>query len=385
MRENRRIFDAAPNARVELSIFFLPRMKRQQQRYLWCLACLLLATLAVFFPAPSSAAAPRRPQTPVPPLPYAIEQVAFDNAGSKIRLSGTLTLPPGPGPHPAIVLIPGSGPVDRDGSMLGHQFYLVLADHLTRQGFAVLRSDKRGLGKSEGDFAAATTFDFAADIEAALAFLRSRPGIDARRIGLAGHSEGGLVGTIVAGGDPALAFLVLMAGNGVPMSEIIAERLARRAPGGPAGAARERALQQAVFAAAQGPGSDREREVAVRMLFMSAHKDYGRDFSVEEYRMYTTPWMRTLLSIDPRALLRQVRCPVLALVGGKDQVVTADLNVPALTQALAANPRAEVHRLPGLNHFFQTAHSGEPLEAAQIEETMSPHALALIGHWARRQ
>lgn len=140
-----------------------------------------------------------------------------------------------------------------------------------------------------------------------------------------------------------------------------------------------------MFAAALGPGSDREREVAVRTLFMSAHKAYGRDFSVEEYRMYATPWMRTLLSIDPRALLRQVRCPVLALVGGKDQVVTADLNVPALTQALAANPRAEVHRLPGLNHFFQTAHSGEPLEAAQIEETMSPHALALIGDWARRQ
>jgi hypothetical protein len=131
-------------------------MKRQQQRYLWCLASLLLATLAVFFIAPRSAAAPRRPQTPVPPLQYAVQEVAFDNAGSKIRLSGTLTLPPGAGPHPAIVLIPGSGPVDRDGSVLGHQFYLVLADHLTRQGFAVLRNDKRGLGKSEGDFAAAT-------------------------------------------------------------------------------------------------------------------------------------------------------------------------------------------------------------------------------------
>lgn len=364
--------------------FFL-HMKQRQWRYLGMLACALIVAGTVFFMSSGTAAMPRRPQTPSLPLPYAVEQVAFGNAGSRIRLSGTLTLPPGPGPHPAIVLVPGSGPVDRDGSVLGHQFYLVLADHLTRQGFAVLRSDKRGLGKSGGDFAAATTFDFASDIEAALAFLRSRPGIDTRRIGLAGHSEGGLVGAIVAVRDPALSFLVLMAGNGVPMRDIIAERLASLATGGPAGAARERALQHAVFAAAQAPAGDSERAAALRKLFLAAQQEYGRTFSEEEYAMYLTPWMRTLLSIDPHALLRQVRCPVLALVGEKDQVVTADLNVPALQRALAANPRAEVHRLPALNHFFQTAVRGDIEEVAGIEETMSPHALGLIGDWSLRQ
>ncbi len=296
-------------------------MRRLVQRpYFWCLACLLLAAAAVFL-------IPARPQTPS--LPYAVEQVAFGTAGGKIRIAGTLTLPRGPGPHPAIVLIPGSGEVDRDGSLFGHQFYRVLADHLTRQGFAVLRSDKRGLGESGGDFATATTYDFAADTDAALAYLRSRSGIDARRIGLVGHSEGALVGGIVAARDPAVSFLVLMAGNGIPMGEVLKARGVAAAPGDPG------------------------------------------------------PWMRTLLSIDPQAVLRQVRCPVLALVGDKDRVVAADTNIPALKAALGANPHAEVRRLPGLNHFFQTAGSGEFSEVEGIAETMSPHALALIGTWTR--
>ena len=306
-------------------------MKRLRQPYLWCLACVVLAALLVVYLGPRGAAAPQRPQTPSLPLPYAVEQVAFDNAGSKIRLSGTLSLPLGAGPHPAIVLIPGSGEVDSDGALFGHRFYQVLADHLTRQGFAVLRSDKRGLGQSGGVFATATTYDFAADTGAALAFLRGRSGIDAQRIGLVGHSEGALVGSIVAARDPAVSFLVLMAGNGIPMADVLKAR---------------------GVAAAQGdPG----------------------------------PWMRTLLSIDPQALLRQLRCPVLALVGDKDRVVAADTNIPALTAALAANPRAEVRRMPGLNHFFQTAGSGEFDEVEGISETMSPRALALIGTWARRQ
>lgn len=306
-------------------------MRRLHRPYLWCLACLLLIVLGAGLVLSRSAATPARPQTPSLPLPYAVEQVGFDNAGSRIRLAGTLTLPRGPGPHPAIVLVPGSGEVNRDGSLFGHQFYLVLADHLTRQGFAVLRSDKRGLGQSGGDYASATTYDFASDTGAALAFLRGRPGIDARRIGLVGHSEGALAGSIVAARDPALSFLVLMAGNGIPMGEVLKAR-----------------------GVAEGQG------------------DPG-------------PWMRTLLSIDPQAVLRQVRCPVLALVGDKDRVISADTNIPALTAALALNPHAEVRRLPGLNHFFQTADSGEFSEVEGIGETMSPHALALIGGWARRQ
>ena len=361
------------------------RMKPNKRQFLASLVCLLLVAVIVFWTSPWAVHQSAHPQTPSLPLPYGVEQVGFSNMGSKIRLAGTLTLPRGTGPHPAIVLIPGQGEVDRDGTLFGHQFYRVLADHLTRRGFAVLRSDKRGIGQSGGNYAGATTFDFASDTEAGLAFLRSRPDIDARRIGLLGHSEGGLVGTIVAGRDNAVAFLVLMAGNGVPLGDMLLARTSRQAQGGLAAAERERALQKAVFAAVLAPGSDTDREAAVRKLYLAAQAAHGRPFSEDEFALFLTPWMRTALAIDPQPLLRQLGCPVLALVGDKDRVVTASENIPALERALAGNPHARVERLPGLNHFFQSARSGEFAEVAGIEETMAPRALGLIGDWAARQ
>jgi pimeloyl-ACP methyl ester carboxylesterase len=347
------------------------------------LACLLiLAALAWFAFAGSGTSA--RPQTPAVPLPYEVHQVAYDNAG--IGLEGTLTVPRTPGPHPAVVLIPGAGEVDRDGSLFGHHFYLVLADDLTRRGFAVLRSDKRGLGRSGGDFASATSLDFVSDIQAGVALLRGRADIDADRIGLIGHSEGGLVGSIVAAKAPHIAFLVLMAGNGIPARDMLLSQTRRRlAQASPDRMQQELVLQQAVLAEASVPGSAIERKEAVRALYRAARSRYGRPWTEDELAPFLTPWMRTLLRIDPQPLLRQVACPVLALVGDKDEVVTADENIPALRRALAANPRAQVQRLPGLNHFFQTAQTGALAEAADIEETMSPRALALIGSWAAQQ
>lgn len=352
-------------------------------RFLPRLACLLLLAALAWF-AFARSLPPARPQTPLAPLPYEVHQVAFDNAG--IGIEGTLTVPRTPGLHPAVVLIPGAGEVDRDGSLFGHHFYLVLADDLTRRGFAVLRSDKRGLGRSGGDFASATSLDFVSDIQAGLALLRGRKDIDADRIGLVGHSEGGLVGSIVAAKAPRIAFLVLMAGNGIPTRDMLLSqtrrRLAQEAPGR---MQQELALQQAVLAAASVPGSVVERRATLRSLYRAAQSRDGRSWSEDELAPVLTPWMRTLLRIDPQPLLRQVACPVLALVGDKDEVVTADENIPALEQALAANPRAQVRRLPGLNHFFQTAPTGALAEAADIEETMSPRALALIGDWAVEQ
>jgi pimeloyl-ACP methyl ester carboxylesterase len=338
-------------------------------------------------PPGSLARARTRPQTPVAPLPYEERQVSFENRKSAVRLAGTLTLPRGGGRPPAIVLIPGAGEVTRDGALFGHQFYLVLADYLTRRGFAVLRCDKRGLGRSGGSYAAATTYDFASDIEAGVAFLRGRPDIDAARIGLVGHSEGALIGAMVAGSDPAIRFLVSMAGNGIPAREMLLARAryAAAAKGSPEAAPREVALQRAVLDAVEAPGSDAERGAAIRALYAAAQRAYGRPFTEQEIAPFLGPWLRVLLLIDPAALLRRVRCPVLALVGDKDQVVTAAENIPALERALAANPGAQVQRLPGLNHFFQTAQSGDVAEMAEIEETMAPRALELIGSWAVRQ
>jgi pimeloyl-ACP methyl ester carboxylesterase len=355
-------------------------MKTSTLRYLVCL--LILAAIAWF--AVARSARPPRPQTPRAPLPYGVEQVAFDNA--TVRLAGTLTLPRTPGRHPAIVLIPKAGEGDRDGALFGHQFHLVLADDLTRRGFAVLRSDKREPGQSGGGFASATSLDFASDIQAGLAFLRSRPDIDAARIGLVGHSEGGLIGSMVAVKNPSLAFLVLLAASGIPADEMFLSRTRRQmAQDDPRRTEQELALQKAVFAAVTAPGSDTERKAAVQSLYRAAQSHYGRPYSEDEVASVLTPWMRTLLKIDPQALLRQLHCPVLALVGDKDRVVTADENIPALERALADNPGAQVRRLPGLNHFFQRAQTGELSEVADIEETVSPRTLALIGSWAARQ
>ena len=356
---------------------------RPRSRHLLRLACFLVLVAAAWF-AYARLQLPARPQTPVEPLPYAVQQVEYDN--HSIGLEGTLTVPRTPGRHPAVVLIPGSGEVDRDGSLFGHRFYAVLADDLTRRGFAVLRSDKRGIGRSSGEFARATSLDFAADIQASLAFLRRRPDIDPERIGLIGHSEGGLVGSLVAAKAPGIAFLVLMAGNGVPADQMLLARTRRQLAQEPAARLeRELALQKAVFAAAAAPGSEAERAANVRTLYRAASTQYGRPYSEDEVAPFLTPWMHTLLKIDPQLLLRQAACPVLALVGDKDEVVTPGDNIPALRQALAANPRARVERLPGLNHFFQTAHTGALSEVAGIEETMSPRALALIGSWAVQQ
>ena len=167
---------------------------------------------------------PRRPQNPVKPYPYIEENVSYENTSAGITLAGTLTIPRGAGPFPAVVLITGSGAQDRDESMMGHRPFLVLADYLTRHGVAVLRSDDRGVGQSGGNFAAANTLDFATDAEAAVAYLRTRREVDQKKVGLVGHSEGGIIAPLVAGRDPAVAFIVLMAGSGVPGDEIIAEQ-----------------------------------------------------------------------------------------------------------------------------------------------------------------
>ncbi len=162
----------------------------------------------------------KRPQTPVKPYPYREEEVEYENPAAKVRLAGTLTVPTGAGPFPAVLLIAGSGDLDRDETINDHKVFLVLADHLTRQGIAVLRVDKRGVGKSTGDYGAATTADFASDAEAGVAFLKSRPDINRRKIGLAGHSEGGLIAPLVASRDPSVAFVVLLAAPGVAGIEI---------------------------------------------------------------------------------------------------------------------------------------------------------------------
>jgi pimeloyl-ACP methyl ester carboxylesterase len=322
-----------------------------------------------------------RPQTPKPPFPYRSEDVAFDSAPG-VRLSGTLTLPQGKGPFPAAILLNGSGPQDRDESFMGHKAFLLLADVLTRRGIAVLRSDDRGFGKSTGDFNAATGQDFVVDAQAALAYLRTRREIDGKRIGLIGHSEGGIIAPLTAVADPQAAFVVLLAAPGVPSRELLAAQ--REAVGRTAGLPPEAVASNEVVwgrieqALADAGDLGQGQAAAAKVLI-----DTGMpaDTANATVRQIASPWYKWFIAYDPRPTLARLQVPVLAMNGDKDVQVSAKQNLPAIREALKANPDATVVELPGLNHLFQTAETGAPVEYARIEETMAPAALDTLADW----
>jgi pimeloyl-ACP methyl ester carboxylesterase len=337
------------------------------------------------------AAKPKRPQEDAiaaRPASYASAEVAFDNAAAKVKLAGTFTVPQGKGPFPAVVLVHGSGAIDRDGSVFGHKTLLALADHLSRQGIAVLRYDKRGVGKSSGKLKEATTRDLAADAEAALRFLRGRPEVDSQRIGVVGHSEGGLIAPLLASRDPGIVFVVMLAGPGVRGDRLLVEQqaLLARARGVPEAAIeKDRAMNRALFAAmVEEPTLEAARTKAGLILAEAERKgDLPAGLGASALERFGTPWFRELLAYEPAPVLRAVRQPILVLNGERDLQVPADLDLPPIRTALAGNPRAVVQEMPGLNHLFQTAQTGGIEEYGQIEETFAPAALDTIAGWIK--
>jgi uncharacterized protein len=335
----------------------------------------------------------RRPQDPAPPLPYAEVAVRFASADPAISLAGTLSLPQGTGPHPVVLLVSGSGPHNRDAAVAGHRPFLVLADHLTRRGIAVLRVDDRGVGESTGVFDAATTYDFALDALGAVRFLVRHPAIDSARIGIVGHSEGGMVAPMVAARTEDVAFLVLLAAPGLPMPQVIMQQSAAmlRAEGRPhmeiAANVRAAARLSRLVAAEPDPATleRRARQIFLDRLAHLPLTDGVRDRQVSlAVQQFTSPWMQFVSRHDPRTDLRKLhRTPVLALNGAVDAQVLAQPNLAGIAQALAdaGNDRFTVLEIPGLNHLFQSADSGAMSEYGIIEETFAPAALALISRW----
>lgn len=344
-------------------------------------------------------AAPRlRPQEPKPPFPYQSEEVTFRNTKDSITLAGTLTLPPGRGKHPCAILITGSGPENRDEEVFGHKPFLVLADYLSRQGIAVLRVDDRGVGKSEGHHGTATTPDFANDVRAAIAFLKSRKDINRRKIGLIGHSEGGAIGGMVAADNKDVDFLVLLAGPGLRGDQVLLQ-------------------QSADLGRVQGMSDSdlllvRERNEAIYRILLHPRDTARLGEELTEYlkslvaedpdneqtgsadaavagqvAQLTSPWVRFFVAYDPAEALRRVDCPVLALNGSKDLQVNAAQNLPAIRKALTegGNKKVTTEELPGLNHLFQESSTGNPAEYGSIEQTFSPAALERIAGWLQRQ
>lgn len=338
-------------------------------------------------------APPKRPQTPQPPYPYNEEEVTFENAAANVKLAGTLTTPRTKAPFPAVVLITGSGPQNRNEELLGHHPFWVLSDHLTRAGIAVLRFDDRGVGKSTGKFSTATSADFASDVLAGIAYLKTRPEINPKKIGLVGHSEGGLIAPLCAVQSKDVAFIVMMAGTGVPGDEILYEQTAllMRAEGLPETMIAENHKNQAkMFAIVK---TEKDAAVAEKKLLEivaaavaaapAAQKKTVEATLTNQIKSYNSPWFRYFLTFDPRPTLRQVKVPVLALNGELDLQVSPKQNLPEIAKALKAggNKKAQIVELPKLNHLFQTSKTGAFSEYAKLEETISPTALTLISEW----
>jgi pimeloyl-ACP methyl ester carboxylesterase len=337
-----------------------------------------------------------RPQDPQKPYPYTEEEVVFRNDGAEIELAGTLTVPQTAGPHPAAILISGSGPQDRDEAIMGHRPFLVLADHLTRQGIAVLRYDDRGVGKSKGSFAKGSVQDFTDDAVAAVKFLQSRPEVDGQRIGLIGHSEGGIVAPRIAATSDDIHFVVMMAGVGVPMEKLLYRQgvdLIRVMGGGEEAIKQQRKTQETIFSILKEQGDPADVEKKMREAFQKFQQDLPEDqreasaFSGEQLeaqiKLVTSPWFRELLLIDPRPNLMKVRCPVLAINGEKDVQVACYENLKAIEAALQEGGNQDVTTVafPELNHLFQKCDSGALAEYGTIQETINPKVLTTISDW----
>lgn len=343
----------------------------------------------------------RRPQDPSKPYPYREVDVSIPNTKSAITLAGSLTLPSTPGPHPAVILLTGSGPQDRDESIAGHRPFLVLADHLTRGGIAVLRMDDRGVGKSGGKFSTATHEDFVEDALAAVQWLGSRTEVDRKRIGLIGHSEGGVVAPLAARAQPdAIAFLVLMAGVGIPVEQLLVQQgmdLGRVVGTDDAVLKQNAEVQREIFREIKRSSNEAElrstlREILnkqVSSLTPEQRKSLNMNEKVIESQLQqlTSPWFRTLLSYSPAQTLAQIRCPVLAINGDKDLQVAATPNLEGIRKglALAGNTSLETVKFPGLNHLFQPCTTGALSEYAEIEQTIAPQVLDTIRAWIQKQ
>ena len=341
-----------------------------------------------------------RPQEPRKPYPYYSEDITFENKEAKITLAGTLTLPKENGLFPVVILISGSGPQNRDEELLGHKPFLVLSDFLTRNGIAVLRYDDRGTAQSEGDFKAATSPDFATDVESAIEYLKTRKEIDKKQIGLIGHSEGGIIAPMVANKSKDVAFIVLLAGTGLPGDQIL---LSQQRLIGKASGVRDELLQEnelinkKAFDVVKKSNSLEQLEddltnLLNKFLVDNPITDIPQGMSSDDFvklqiTQVVNPWMQYFIKYDPSLALEKVKCPVLALGGEKDLQVPSKENLEAIKIALAkgGNKKVTIKELPNLNHLFQESITGTPNEYATIEQTFSPIALNEILKWIKAQ
>lgn len=341
-----------------------------------------------------------RPQEPQGPLPYQEEEVIFENHAAGIKLAGTLTRPKVDNPVAAVVLVSMSGPQDRDETEFGHKPFLVLADYLTRQGVAVLRYDDRGIGKSTGSFLGSTTADFAGDARAAIDYLKTRKEINPGKIGLLGHSEGGVIVPMVAAKSPDVAFAVLVCGSALPgaATALIQTPLMLQTAGNTEKQIRfNMAIQEKFIDILK---QEKDDAAAAEKMRQAVQQEFDKlDEKGKEEVLgirkgfeqllapQTYPWHRFFLQHDPRPDLAKISCPVLALFGEHDVEVPPKAHMPEMEKALRAggNRDVTITQIPQANHMLQKSASGGMYEYCAIPETMAPEALELIGNWIRQK
>ena len=330
---------------------------------------------------------PNRPQDPQPPFPYEEQEVVFENIPAGIQLAGTLTIPEGMGPFPVLITISGSGSQDRNSTFYEHKPFWIIADYMARLGIAVLRYDDRGVGGSTNSEIEATTADLATDVSAAVSFLMDHPDIDPNRIGLIGHSEGGIIAPMVAAENENIALIVLLAGPGVPGSKILLDQNEDiyRANGAPESVIETRLIYLSrVFQILQDNPDD---AIAKEIIKEAITEIYGPGSSQEELNLeaeaWTSPWLRFFILYDPGPTLAQVTCPILALFCELDIQVDPIENIPVMESIFTEAGHTDylIHEFPELNHLFQTAQTGVIEEYPQIEESFAPIALDFIGEW----
>lgn len=355
-----------------------------------------------------------RPQTPKPPFPYKSENVEYDNADKSIHFGATFTVPlPDPNVnyfrapvYPTVILITGSGKQDRDETILGHKPFAVIADYLTRQGMAVLRIDDREMGITTGDFSKSTTADFANDVEAGMAYLKTRLDVDVNTIGLIGHSEGGLIAPMVAAKRKEVKFIVLLAGPGINIMDMMEQQSADVMAS--AGISKpDIALYRPLYKSLVMAIINAKDSVTASKNAMAVFKNWQSDktagtiknttgvedekdistFTTVFLKQLISPWYRYFMTVNPEDYLIKTDCPVLALNGEKDIQVSASQNLNGIKLALEKNKNKnfKIIKMPGLNHLFQHCITCTADEYGDLEESFDIATLAIIADWIKTE
>ena len=346
----------------------------------------------------------KRPQTPKPPFAYKTEDVEYDNKTKSLHYGGTITIPPGRGPFPSAVLITGSGAQNRDEEIFEHKPFAVIADDLSRNGFVILRVDDRGVGKSNGNFSMATSEDFAEDVNVAVDYLKSRPEVDPKRIGLIGHSEGGMIAPMVATQRKDIYYIVLLAAPGIKIDQLMAEQNAAilRSSGisEKASLAFQVIYKEIITQIIHAPDTATAKKAAEASLqnWIAAtdrgiiqelkfnDKDGQREYIKAMTEGLYVPWYRYFLAYDPQPNLQKLNSKVLALNGSKDLQVLSQSNLAGIESSLkkSKSKKFVTKEMDGLNHLFQTCKACTVAEYGQLEETFSPAALRVIREWLEK-